>query len=562
MERDKVKVIQIRANDRIQKECYIRGLKDSLKLYIQKDFKCERQEDYNPQDYYILSCSEELDNGIYTFEIKEQINAFSQVFVGLKQAVQAKTYLSNGKYLIKEYQEGFCVIGGTNIYQINFLENMIQTNQLTPYEFQAITSLPIGILKAYKKNLNNQGESYSYNSYNINTTSNTNTNLNLNTNTGIDKNTNTDLNTNLNLDSSLKMNTNTNQSTDSNTNLNLDSISLNNPHNEIYTLDTEQTIQLKAFIYEGQRTKNDGNITKNIIPPSQEESSRIQWAFKIVKGTYLAEESKNKRGEAFPDIGEEQIFRISQNDKLTSIPKGYVILEDKIGDSITLKLSDIFDESLLKSNPQDKNNQTNTTENKTNNPETLINKNIIFFAYDKNVVIKKDKDVKQKAYRIYRDNGKSGSKKEVLQDRITSIELKILKTRFALEFDGQSLILLENQRIIGEWKARSGKAIENLKEDSKENQERQRFCIPNTNNTSFYYDLYLHKEEHTKPIQEGEYFIKATYHSNSLDLKGIDLGLLREQKERFKEDICKTLQMYKIQENLLIPLKVQYQKES
>ncbi|MBD5165822.1 hypothetical protein [Helicobacter sp.] len=174
--------------------------------------------------------------------------------------------------------------------------------------------------------------------------------------------------------------------------------------------------------------------------------------------------------------------------------------------------------------------------------------------------INKDKDVKQNAYRIYQDNGQSGSKKEVLQDRITSIELKILKTRFSLEFDGQSLSLLENQRIIGEWKARSGIPIENLKEDSKENQERQRFCIPNTNNQSFYYDLYLHKEENTKPIQEGEYSIEVTYNPNSLDLKGIDLDLLGEQKERFKEDICKTLQMYKIQENLLIPLKVQYQK--
>ncbi|MBD5165823.1 hypothetical protein [Helicobacter sp.] len=215
----------------------ISGLKDSINLYIQKDFKCGRQEDYNPQDYHILSCSKELDNGIYTFEIEEQINAFSQVFVQLigNTTKGSITYYRQSHFL------------HPNCKQINFLECMCNTSEPIPFVFAHFPTLPIGILKAYKKNpLNNQGESYFKNI-------NTNTNLNSSTNTGIDKNTNTDLNTNLNLDSSLKMNTNTNQSTDSNTNLNFNSTNLNNPHNEIYTLDTEQTIQLKAFIYEGQR---------------------------------------------------------------------------------------------------------------------------------------------------------------------------------------------------------------------------------------------------------------------------------------------------------------------
>lgn len=264
---------------------------------------------------------------------------------------------------------------------------------------------------------------------------------------------------------------------------------LHNPHNEIYTIDTKQSIQLRAFIYEEQRTENDGNITKTIITGkakfndiAQEE---IHWAFKIVEGTYLAE---NGRKEAFPPLGDKQTFKITKDNptqecitltpnnqelhnttntqakdyentsnsspKLTSIPQGYVELENLQGDCITLRLSDIFDESLF--NP--------------NNQETLINKNIIFFAY-----------VNSPAYCIYHKQNNN-----VLKDRVTSIELKILQTRFSLEFDGKSLLLLENQRTIGEWEARSGRPINPIDDVNKES-KRNRFKIQDFNTNKFYY---------------------------------------------------------------------------
>ena len=65
--------------------------------------------------------------------------------------------------------------------------------------------------------------------------------------------------------------------------------------------------------------------------------------------------------------------------------------------------------------------------------------------------------------------------------------------------------LLENERILGMYEARSGKPIPTIQEDSKEYQQRRRLHIPHINNTSFYYDTFLHKEHSTKPIDEGEY---------------------------------------------------------
>lgn len=306
---------------------------------------------------------------------------------------------------------------------------------------------------------------------------------------------------------------------------------LNNPNNEIYTIDIEQEIQLKAFIYEEQKyyvkivkdstkqTKQNhalqsGNITKKIIADSKKiNSESIKWAFKIVNNTYM-----QGRNEAFPNVGEKQIFK-NNAPKLTSIPKGYVELENMRGDCINLKLSDIFDKNLL---------------DITASGETLINKNIIFFAYANNP-----------AYRIYKKNGNN-----IIEDRITSIELKILQTRFSLEFDGEFLRFFENQREIDKWEARSGIPIENLQEDSKKNQ--QRFCLPCTDNTSFYYDLHLHKKDSTKPTLEGEYFITTSHNPQYLDFKGISCN--------FKEDIYKVFQAYQIKENLNIPLKVKYQK--
>ena len=347
---------------------------------------------------------------------------------------------------------------------------------------------------------------------------------------------------------------------------------LHNPHNEIYTMDIEQTIQLRAFIYEEQRTENDGNITKTIITGKSQfndiAQEEIHWAFKIVEGTYLAE---NGRKEAFPPLGDKQTFKITKDNptqecitltpnnqelqnttntqakdyenksnsspKLTSIPQGYVELENLQGDCITLRLSDIFDENLLTSNNQASKNNANTAEH-TTQQDSLIGKNIIFFAY-----------VNSPAYCIYHKN----DVKKVLKDRVTSIELKILQTRFSLEFDGKSLLLLENQRTIGEWEARSGIPIKNLQEDSNENKQRQRLCIPYNKDTSFYYDLSLHNNENTKPIAEGSYAITTTYNAEQLNIHNIDLL-------GFQNDFCTLLKSYEIPQGISIPLKVQYQK--
>ena len=369
---------------------------------------------------------------------------------------------------------------------------------------------------------------------------------------------------------------------------------LNNPHNEIYTIDTKQSIQLRAFIYEEQKTYTEsvtnkntetqqkhaleqGNITKTIITDkakfndiAQEE---IHWAFKIVSESYHGKNATTGRvrkdkngniqgGEAFPPLGDKQTFKITKDNptqecitltpnnqelhnttntqakdyentsnsspKLTSIPQGYVELENLQGDCITLRLSDIFDESLF--NP--------------NNQETLINKNIIFFAY-----------ANSPAYCIYHKQNNN-----VLKDRVTSIELKILQTRFGLEFDGKSLLLLENQRTIGEWEARSGIPIDPIDDVNKES-KRNRFKIQDFNTNKFYYyDDEKNKEpndrihtDSTKPLAEGSYAITTTYNAEQLNIHNIDLL-------GFQNDFCTLLKSYEIPQGISIPLKVQYQK--
>ena len=351
---------------------------------------------------------------------------------------------------------------------------------------------------------------------------------------------------------------------------------LHNPHNEIYTIDTKQSIQLRAFIYEEQETKNDGNITKTIITDKSQFNAiaeeEIHWAFKIVSESYHGKNATTGRvkkdkngniqgGEAFPPLGDKQTFKITKDNptqecitltpnnqvqnttntqakdyenesnsspKLTSIPQGYVELENLQGDCITLQLSDIFDESLF--NP--------------NNQETLINKNIIFFAY-----------VNSPTYSIYDKQNNN-----VLKDRVTSIELKILQTRFALEFDGKSLLLLENQRTIGEWEARSGIPIDPIDDVNKES-KRNRFKIQDFNTNKFYYyDDEKNKEpndrihtDSTKPLAEGSYAITTTYNAEQLNIHNIDLL-------GFQNDFCTLLKSYEIPQGISIPLKVNYQK--
>ncbi|TQR51987.1 DUF5675 family protein, partial [Campylobacter troglodytis] len=367
-----------------------------------------------------------------------------------------------------------------------------------------------------------------------------------------------------------------------------DKDSLSNSQNEIYTIDLEQEIMLKAFVYEEQKVyvaqnKNkvyasnekptnilaqQGNISKD-IDLSTQNSDNIRWAFKIVDGTY-----KKGRNKAFESLGKKEasINLANKDERLSFIPRGYVELEGVCGDLLKLKLSSLFDEDLLgnskkedeaekeakeeyeanketkqaeyankesnkeentgkeiKTEDKKETNKEDRTDKESNSEERakkesskeerakeeikeetqskLINKNIIFFAYDESLGINLSTDTKDNAYRVYDDKG-TGASKVVKADRITSIELKIIKTRFRLEFDGQSLQFLENERLIKQWEARSGEALDNLKEDSKENKQRKKFALPLSKEKSFYYDENLHKKDNTKPLKEGNYFIR------------------------------------------------------
>ncbi|TQR53133.1 DUF5675 family protein, partial [Campylobacter troglodytis] len=242
----------------------------------------------------------------------------------------------------------------------------------------------------------------------------------------------------------------------------------------------------------------------------------------------------------------------------------------------------------------------------------LINKNIIFFAYDESLGIRQEDDgvklktIKGKTRKISIDNAyvnyamrdyETWSNRQITMERVTSIELKIIKTRFRLEFDGQSLQFLENERLIKQWEARSGEPLDNLKEDSKENKQRKRFALPFSKEKSFYYDENLHKQDSTKPLKEGIYYFKvenavslldyyilnknnddvsrykiSLYNDENMidinttgtaysihagkefgDTKGIDLA-------HNAKDFFKNLKQYIKNTKIAIPLKVKYQK--
>ncbi|TQR51988.1 hypothetical protein DMC01_12620 [Campylobacter troglodytis] len=268
---------------------------------------------------------------------------------------------------------------------------------------------------------------------------------------------------------------------------------MSNSQNEIYTIDTEQEIMLKAFVYEEQKIRvarsklkdsksqeareykeEEGNITKKIKALNSYETKSIKWAFKIVDGSY-----KKGRNKAFEALGKKEasINLANKGERLSFIPRGYVELEGVCGDLLKLKLSSLFDEGLLGNSKQEdeaekeareeyitdkeSNNEYETKKEsskesseeegaKEESQNKLINKNIIFFAYDERMGINLSTDTKNNAYRVYMDNNLY-DKRIIKQDRITSIELKIIKTRFRLEFDGEYLCFFENERILKEW---------------------------------------------------------------------------------------------------------------
>ena len=255
--------------------------------------------------------------------------------------------------------------------------------------------------------------------------------------------------------------------------------SLNNPHNEIYTIDIEQEIQLRAFVYEEQRTRvekdkvtdsntqqkrdykeEQGNITKTIKDISNNEAQNIKWAFKLSN---------------YDNI---ELNPLLQKDK-----KGFIRLNQS-GDSIRFALKDILKDGQ--------------------NINSLVDKTITFFAYVNSPTSK----IYSELYQT--NNSTRENERIVKQDRVTSIELKIIQTRFKLEFDGQTLQFLENERVMGEWNARSGVAIEN-KINNAEIKPKNRASVylsQADKNKSFYYDDPKNTQDFLPEIEDNEsYFV-------------------------------------------------------
>ena len=425
----KIKQIKIRVNDKAHK-CYaMLGLKDSIRLYIEKSnhtyesIKCTRIDDKN--------------DGVYIFDIDDKIYKqylTKQVFIGLDSTTTAT--IKNHLQQQFTYNKGFSSIA-TNLCQINMLAAMCDCD-IIPYEFTPIKQhINIGIIKAYKQ----ENGKFIY-----------------------------------------------------------DDSSLSNPHNEIYTIDIEQEIQLRAFVYEGQRTRvekdkvtdsntqqkrdykeEQGNITKTIKDISSNEAQKIKWAFKL-----------------------SNYDNIELNPLLQKDEKDFIQLKQR-GDKIQFTLKDI-----LKDNAQVNN---------------LADKTITFFAYVNSLA----SNIYSESYQI--NHNTREYERIVKQDRVTSIELKIIETRFSLDFDGQTLQFLENKRIIGEWNARSGMAIENTeikniisndrqKTKTIEKRAKNRLSVKYDSTHSFYYDTDITANH--KPLKENDkdkrYFVKV----NTKDFAFID----------------------------------------
>ncbi|TLD84803.1 hypothetical protein LS69_009830, partial [Helicobacter sp. MIT 05-5294] len=492
------------------------------------------------------------------FNIQQDFDIFSKVYVRLKDnppILQDCNTKNNPNQTQEDNPQQYIIYNKESHFlhssctQINFLGSMICNSKVVPFTFATINQTHfIGLIKAYKAEnalnkkriLNQERDSLGFK----------------------------DSKDSLEFEDSLYSSTSFSLPTQDSYFLPNDTTSLDYPHLEIYTLDKEQRIRLKAFLYEKQRfyvAKKDlkdestqiarrykeeqGNITKNILKDSTKLNAlenEIKWAFKILDGTYNADSLQNNfiieqgRTQARPNLGNKQTFNPFKDKPLESIPKGYVLLEDIQGFILDIALKDIFSVNLL---------------------DSLVGKNIVFFAYS---------DEENPKYCIYSDNN-NRLNRIIYQDRVTSVELKIVESRFRLDFDGKTLSLLENERILKEWEARSGMPINNLQvntkeedfkktpktnlEDEKKDKQRTRFYLPNDKDTSFYYDAFLHEKDSTKPTQEGVYPIKITYNPNELNLQGIHLH------PSFRKSLCIYLQHLKLKEDSTIPLRIQYQKK-
>lgn len=318
--------------------------------------------------------------------------------------------------------------------------------------------------------------------------------------------------------------------------------------NEIYTIDPFQSINIEAIIYEEQKVKHNGDISKKQADLKRLKDENIKWAFKITNGIY-----EINRADKFPSIGEKktpknlnEIKKISLQDKITNfveLPyKLDINKESKIykGRQIQIRLADLFNEKDLndlffivkdKDDKEKEDNKKASNNNKAKESQEVkdnkakdskeererTTRTIVFFAYYDSLP----------TYNIYTTN----QSKHVTKDVVTSVELIILENRFSLEFDGEQLKLLENQRQITSWNARSGK----LREVSNNNTSRDKTSVSNAvasnkdettyNNEDttkkFFYDTALQDGKIGSPLKEGNYFIK-------LDPKIIEKSNLKE----------------------------------
>ncbi|TQR47806.1 hypothetical protein, partial [Campylobacter troglodytis] len=186
-----------------------------------------------------------------------------------------------------------------------------------------------------------------------------------------------------------------------------DKDSLSNSQNEIYTIDTEQEIMLKAFVYEEQKiyvaqNKNkvyasnekptnilaqQGNISKD-IELSAQNSDNIRWAFKIVDGSYLAKDKKHRRSKAFESLG--KLIKYNENlqqgfdetsleyKNIKELPleimlKNCIQLPYK-SQTIRLSLSSLFDEDLLGNSKKEDESEKEYEANKETKQEENANK--------------------------------------------------------------------------------------------------------------------------------------------------------------------------------------------
>ena len=284
-----------------------------------------------------IDCAQEKENGIYVFDIDDSINIFSRIFVRLTHDIDIKkgenkiTYLKEPHFL------------HLTCAQINILQCMIDTSKIIPYTFTIAKGTAfIGVIKAYKAN-------------------------------DLDKCHCHDESYNDTFDNTLMS-------------------YKDDWQNEIYTIDTNQTIRLQAFIVKSSMNKI---LNENLQCVSL---SQIKWGYKIISNTLKTHlNSYNK-------INKE---------------KDIITFNNKIGTNIWLNLSEIKQDFIANEHIFDNSGN-----------------NIMIFAYTK----EKDKRPRNLNYR-----------QPPLPTRIKTIqciELKIIKSRFHLRYHDNTLALLENERVM------------------------------------------------------------------------------------------------------------------